>query len=75
MDIAGPGWNGLNELRGGRRRNGHPAMRAVNVAGAGDKLRTVDLINPEGLETNAGTDDIDDCIHRANLVKVDLING
>ncbi len=39
----------------------------------GDRARG-DLVDPERVEASAGADDIDDCIDRANLMEVHVLD-
>lgn len=70
---GGPGLAEQFGRRGGG--NGQNAVGAADGSGADGKRGTENLLDLEGIEANAGGDNIDDRIDGADLVEMNLIDG
>jgi len=62
----------VEQVRGGRGRDGEDAVGALDLAGPGVHAGGDDLVRSQFLDEHADADDVRDGVHVAHLVEVDL---
>ncbi len=73
--MRGVGRNTAQQIRRGRCGNREGAVRAVHHAPTHIEGGAIPGTDLQGMHTRGGGDNVDDGVHGADFVKVDLLHG